>query len=446
MVSLDYRILLGQISKSFLLIICLFYSNHSLAQNAPAYKIEKLPTNINSPYEEIKPMSSENGDTLFFIRAGFPENKGGMHAEEDIWFTSLSIDESWQNPSNKLGKINNAGANIFAGLSSKSTTIYLFDYSNIGKKRFIGISTYVINSGYAKEIIDHEHAIEIDNDFHDLYLHPNEKVLLISMRSMNTLGLEDIYISTKDNNETWRRPINLGPVINSRGFEISPFLSDDGTVLYFSSNGHGGFGDADIYASYRLDESWTNWSKPKNMGQPFNSSKFDAYLSKSKKGDFFISSNRSGKFSDIYKINIFNIDSLTQNVTVNDPESSYTQKVASSTSELLPETLVIFFDFDKFELSPKELHKLNMFISENLRNSIDYQISVLGYTDDTGTENYNHKLSLKRAKTITKIMRKAGVNKNLIEAEGKGVYPISVYQTLSSDKMRRVEISLSVFE
>jgi outer membrane protein OmpA-like peptidoglycan-associated protein len=266
------------------------------------------------------------------------------------------------------------------------------------------------------------------------------------MSAINTLGLEDIYISTRESNDTWGRPINLGSAINSRGFEISPFLSEDGTALYFASNGHGGLGDADIYCSYRQDESWTSWSKPENMGPPFNSTKFDAYLSKNKKGDFFISSNRGGKYSDIYKISLSEINSVIQNDPAKDTEPSHAQEFASNDSISFPEKWVAFFEFDKFELSQMEHQKLNKFISENLRNSIEYQMCISGYTDDTGTENYNRKLSLKRAKSIYKILRKAGIEKRLIEVEGKGIYPASENQLSTPVLMRRVEIALKAIE
>ena len=58
----------------------------------------------------------------------------------------------------------------------------------------------------------------------------------------------------------------------------APFLSDNDDTLYFSSNGFGGFGDADIFYSLRNGNSWDSWSEPVNLGSVINSPKFDAYF------------------------------------------------------------------------------------------------------------------------------------------------------------------------
>jgi outer membrane protein OmpA-like peptidoglycan-associated protein len=81
----------------------------------------------------------------------------------------------------------------------------------------------------------------------------------------------DIYVSVK-NGDAWGTPMNLGPVINTRGTDRSPFLHPDMKTLYFSSDGHGGLGGLDLFKSTRLsDTSWTQWSEPVNLGKEINS-------------------------------------------------------------------------------------------------------------------------------------------------------------------------------
>ena len=85
----------------------------------------------------------------------------------------------------------------------------------------------------------------------------------------------DIYISFKEG-EGWSEPLNMGPVINTSGCERTPFLHPDMKTLYFSSDGHGGFGNLDVYKTTRLnDSSWTAWSKPENLGKEVNGSGSD---------------------------------------------------------------------------------------------------------------------------------------------------------------------------
>ena len=72
----------------------------------------------------------------------------------------------------------------------------------------------------------------------------------------------------RDLRGAWTKPVNLGPAINTAGSEQSPFLHPDGATLYFSSDGHPGMGDADLFVARRgLDGEW---SAPQNLGYPIN--------------------------------------------------------------------------------------------------------------------------------------------------------------------------------
>jgi len=101
----------------------------------------------------------------------------------------------------------------------------------------------------------------------------------------------------------------MGKEINSVGFEISPFLSSTQDTLYFSSNGFGGKGDADIFYSVKQGD-WSSWSAPVNLGDVINSEKFDAYFSCSN-NQVMWSSNRGGGLSDIYLANILTPPALS---------------------------------------------------------------------------------------------------------------------------------------
>src|SRR5690606_25636783 len=100
----------------------------------------------------------------------------------------------------------------------------------------------------------------------------------------------------------WSAPMHMGSAINSTGFEISPYLSKNSDTLYFSSNGFGGEGDADIFYSVKKG-NWTSWTTPINLGNVINSPKFDAYFVHSGNQAYW-SSNRDGERADIYMLNI----------------------------------------------------------------------------------------------------------------------------------------------
>lgn len=81
------------------------------------------------------------------------------------------------------------------------------------------------------------------------------------------LGSRDIYKSEKDSSGKWMPAVNLGPLINTKYDEISPFIHVNGVTLYFASNGRPGFGGYDIYQSTAAEKGW---GQPVNAGYPLN--------------------------------------------------------------------------------------------------------------------------------------------------------------------------------
>jgi len=117
----------------------------------------------------------------------------------------------------------------------------------------------------------------------------------------------DIYVSIQDNNGEWGIPVNLGPTINTIYCDRSPFLHPDMKTLYFSSSGHGGQGDLDVFKSTRLsDTCWDCWSEPINLGKEINSPGSDWGYKISTDGTkaYFAKQGASSKESDIFWLNL----------------------------------------------------------------------------------------------------------------------------------------------
>lgn len=140
------------------------------------------------------------------------------------------------------------------------------------------------------------------NTFVGYHVSKNGKHLFISRYAKDSTDMEDLFVSTSDASGKWSQPISLGNVINTKGFETSPFLDANDSTLYFSTNGRSdSFGDGDIYMSKRLDDTWTNWSEPKNLGDVINTKGFDGYFTQMPNGDaYFVSGDDNSSTGDIY--------------------------------------------------------------------------------------------------------------------------------------------------
>lgn len=123
------------------------------------------------------------------------------------------------------------------------------------------------------------------------FLSDDGKTLYFSSDMPGGFGGFDLYYSTKNNDNTWSTPKNLGTNVNTSRDEYYPFVS--GSKLYFSSRGLPGFGGSDIYVSTLTNNTA---GKAENMGKPFNSPKddFSFVINSSGKAGYF-SSNREGE-------------------------------------------------------------------------------------------------------------------------------------------------------
>jgi len=128
------------------------------------------------------------------------------------------------------------------------------------------------------------------------------QLLFFSSDRKGGKGGIDIYMCAKDESGKWGAPMNLS--LNTSGNELSPFISSDNKTLYFAADDlPGGIGGYDIYVSHRLGTN--DWSAPKNLGSAVNSKDDELFFGIPPAEDaIYLSSDRSGgagKF-DLYRI------------------------------------------------------------------------------------------------------------------------------------------------
>ena len=198
---------------------------------------------LNSHYNEGSPCISGDGQTLVFSRCGSPESIGDC----DLFIATLQEDSTWTKPQNLGVRINSVAWDSHPALSHQGDTLF-FASDRLG--------------GF---------------------------------------GLADIYYTTKDKKGKWKPALNMGPVINTRKNDVSPFYHPVFEVLYFSSNGQlYNFGEFDIYKAYNVDGHWT---EPQNIGPLVNGRGSEFYFTIDSESELLFyarSSSRDLSKQDIY--------------------------------------------------------------------------------------------------------------------------------------------------
>ncbi|MDU0370669.1 OmpA family protein [Hymenobacter endophyticus] len=273
-----------------------------------------LGPTVNSKFVDTHPVISPDGRTLFFARQENPQNVGGAKDVQDVWYSNLTnVDKKlWGTAKNIGSPINtprdpNGVASVSAnGQQLLLIGVYQPDGSMVPKGPSVSRRT---PTGWTKpEKVEIEDYYNDDPENVDFFLATSGKVMLMAVDRKDGQGEQDLYVSfLKDDGKTWTKPRNLGATVNTKKPEFAPFLASDGKTLYFASEGHGGYGKSDLFYSKRLDDTWTNWSKPRNLGASVNSPDFDAYYTVSAAGeDAYLVSARKGidGSKDIFRISL----------------------------------------------------------------------------------------------------------------------------------------------
>ncbi|MBT9395211.1 PD40 domain-containing protein [Hymenobacter sp. NST-14] len=178
---------------------------------------EPLPKPINSAYNEGSACISKDGTTLYFARCECPT----CHGNCDLYVSNFK-DGKWTMPKS-------LGANVNSSAWDSQPT-----------------------------------------------LSPGEDTLYFASDRLGGFGLSDIWFTVKQKNGEWSRAQNMGPVVNTRESEVSPFYHPLYHVLYFSSRGQLlNFGDFDIYKTYRVRG---RWQEPINIGPLVNGKGSEYYF------------------------------------------------------------------------------------------------------------------------------------------------------------------------
>jgi OOP family OmpA-OmpF porin len=271
-------------------------------------KPENLGPNVNSSATELMDAIAPDGKTIYYSRHNYAGNIGGSEGSSDAYYSVLQPDGTWSVGRPVEGMINNTGNNYVNSITPDGNVlcvgnVYKSDGSSAGKS---GVSfSYRTPNGWGVPVEAEIDDFYVNGTTSNYYQSNDGKVLLMSLNRNDTYGDNDLYVSFLKGDGTWTAPLNLGADVNTMMAESGPTLAADGKTLYFSSTGRSGYGSADLYLTRRLDDTWTKWSEPENLGDGINSAQSDQFYYIAAAGDYaYFSSKAAGGHggADVYRI------------------------------------------------------------------------------------------------------------------------------------------------
>lgn len=261
----------------------------AIAQTPPPPKVENLGNRVNSEYNEINPVISPDGQTLYYARISHPQNTHGDKGSQDIWYSELQPDKQWGPAKRMAAPLNKDDYNSAYSITPDGNTMLIKGAYNNGtyETRGFSLTKRTANGWSAPQKMNVAGYESLSKGQFDCgFLSADGKVLLMAFSEKKNSKEDDIYVSFRQKDNSWSKPVTIGLDVNSKFTETTPFLAPDGATLYFSSDREGGKGSNDIYVCKRVDKTWKHWSKPQNVGADINTDGYDAYYSVAASGEY----------------------------------------------------------------------------------------------------------------------------------------------------------------
>lgn len=258
---------------------------------------QNLGKNINTRADEYLPALTADGQWLVFTSNSNSENiLVSKRNEQEEWTPARSIGNIINTPYNEaMAKITVCGRTVYFSACAWENVeggcdVYEADFDT-ESSTFGVVDAVRPTPGINSKKWDSQPAISCD-----------AKTMYFASNREGGQGGTDIWVSTMGEDGIWNPPTNLGPTINTAGDEEAPYIAPDDITLYFSSDGHPGFGEADIFRTVLEDNKW---SKPLNIGLGINTPFREAGIMIEPAGEYayFASALDSGSYGglDIYK-------------------------------------------------------------------------------------------------------------------------------------------------
>lgn len=254
---------------------------------------------VNTEADEMHPVIHPAGD-LYFTRLSKNPAVGGNSGGGDVWKSSPLSPNDYAAPT-KVTDFSTPHFDLLVGFPD-SVTAYVYHHQQKGMQ---GIFVYQWQAGewQLDSALNIPGFRSLGPEF-NARLAPDGKSIFMSMQSFESYGNEDMYVSFwKEDQGIWSPPVNLGTNINSAYQELTPFLSNNSDILFFSSNRPGEGSGFQLFYSERQDDSFLNWTVPVPLTFLDQEGVTLSYLeSPIDQSAYFTSTTSSEGYGDIFKL------------------------------------------------------------------------------------------------------------------------------------------------
>ena len=255
---------------------CVFARNDENIK--PDVKILELDSNFNKGTSAFG-ISYFTDNSIIFASARKGNNILDEKKEIDYFTTDFYIttDDStgYGNPQHMMMPINSNMNEGAGALGVDRTTFYFTRWNPYDKTDCNIYVSRMFNRRWLEPLKIEGLNVEGYKTMHPSLTLDESRLYFVSDRPGGLGGL-DIWYCPLDADGNLGTPVNMGAPINTVGDETSPFFHFQSSTLFFSSNGHSGYGGLDVYKSHYSDDDEA-WSMPVNIGAPINSSKDDEH-------------------------------------------------------------------------------------------------------------------------------------------------------------------------
>ena len=187
---------------------------------------------FSGTYNDVDPYVSADGKRLYFSSMR-PLSGDGQKKDSDLWYAEIKPDGSLSKPIHP-GPPNSPGKDDYYTSIAADGTIYFSIFEAHGSPGDIFYAQKRQNSFSMPKKLPP--PISTSHSEHDPFIAPDGSYLIFTSDRPGGFGRGDLYITFRNENRTWSEPLNMGPQINTDGYDYCPMLSPDGKYLFFTRN------------------------------------------------------------------------------------------------------------------------------------------------------------------------------------------------------------------